>query len=102
MISVLFSEGRSIPVVVCEQCGKPIRNAALGMVAYAEHEEGGQYIEFASLHKRECDEAYKGGSHRPGGWVELSHFLIRLCANAGMGPEELHKATESAGRLEQF
>ncbi len=102
MISVLYSEGRNFPLVVCDQCGEAIKNAELGMVAFGETREEGKYQELAFLHKGQCDKTFKEGEKRPGGWMELSHFLARLCHNAGTGGENFVKASKGAAELERF
>ena len=94
MISVLYSEG-TIPLVVCDQCGKAIRDAGLGMVAFGGTREEGKYLELAFLHKGQCDKSFKEGEGRPGGWMELSHFLARICYSAGMDAESFAKAAKA-------
>lgn len=55
------------------------------MVWYGPQIGEGEHQKFLTLHKGDCDRAYKAEGHPDsGGWSELSHFLFRLCANAGM------------------
>src|SRR4051812_33355508 len=91
MISVLYSDGRYRPVVICEKCREPILDAELGMAAFDDDNDTdkkeGDYINVVFLHKGECDRTYGAGKHRTGGWNELSHFLFRVCHNAGLSIE---------------
>lgn len=98
MIAVLIRDGRDVPVAICDHCGEPIRDAELGMVALSQDTKDGKYKEIAFLHKGACDQNYNGGDFRDGGWVEISHFLARLCLNSGTnrkGFAEAHKAYET-------
>lgn len=103
MIQVLYKDGRSIPLMMCDLCGEPIRDASMAMVAYEEHDEEDQNVTFAFLHKNECDMSYKGGQRRKGGWVELRHFLVNLLHNTGLQKgEKLDRAIEGAEELSQL
>jgi len=104
MIQVLWKDNRSIPLVVCDECREPIANAGLAMVAYESDNGDGTYRELAFLHKGACDEGFKGGRNRDGGWVELRHFLVNLCHNAGMpaGGESMAQAIEERRDLDML
>jgi hypothetical protein len=104
MVKVLWENDRSIPLVICDKCSEPIRDAAMGMVAYSPNQAEGTYRALAFLHKGRCDETYEGGRSREGGWVELSHFLLNLCHNTGMpaGGELMKLALEQRRDLDRL
>ena len=54
------------------------------------------------LHKGTCDKAYKNGRSDAGGWSELSHFLFRLCVNAGLNSKAFNEAGESVTRVDSY
>lgn len=51
------------------------------------------------LHKGACDKNFEGGNSRPGGWMEMKHFLARLCHNAGLTHKLMPEAFLSAGTI---
>lgn len=104
MIEVIRNDMRDAPMILCEVCGKRIENAGMGMVAYEEVEiEYEGPVGFTFLHKGECDQSYKGGNYRKGGWVELTHFLANLCNNSGLKtPEDMKEAMKGRDVLNKF
>jgi hypothetical protein len=103
MIEVLRKDDQSIPVIICDVCAEPIFDAEMGMVAYESSEEN-DYIAMGFLHKGDCDNSYKGGRKRTGGWVELRHFLVLLCKNSGMAPgsDSMKRAEEERKDLDRL
>jgi hypothetical protein len=102
MIQVHQLRSRDYPVILCEQCEKPITDVDLAMVAYEEFRADGGYTNPAFIHKAACDESYKGGRKRQGGWVEMKHFLVRLCHNTGLTQAKMAEAFEGAADLENL
>jgi hypothetical protein len=59
-------------------------------------------VNLAYLHKGTCDNSYKGGSSRLGGWVELTHFLADLVNNTGLqAGSTLDEAIASRDRIRE-
>lgn len=68
-IQIVIEHGQACPKVICDQCQRPIKDAALANVVWDEHRAKSYNPIF--IHK-ECDQrSYKA-------WQPLEHFLIYL------------------------
>jgi hypothetical protein len=101
MIKIFTTSTGTAPRSVCAVCHQPIDDSGMAMVAFEQPQAKGTYSEVAFLHKGECDEAYKGGHSRAGGWVELDHFLVDLCHNSGLTAEKLPAAIKSRDKIRE-
>lgn len=61
------------------------------------------YVFFEVLCKtRHCLSRTPDGARDVRPWMALTHFLVRLCANVGMGLKEFREATDSTYRISQL
>ena len=105
MIKTLYSEGRYIPMVVCDACKKPITDADMGLALNKSRDLiEGQFVETFHAHKGDCDRQLekridpKFGS----GSTELARHLFQVTHNAGVTRaklEEIDDRDDILGRL---
>jgi len=94
MIQLVYDEGRTAVVLVCDVCHQPIRNASMAMMRWPRKEDDDHDNPITTLqycHKGECDRAMPPERHNDP-WWELEHFLARLVVNAGLDGERLRDA----------
>jgi hypothetical protein len=92
MIAILKSAGRYVPVVVCDQCGRPIDDA-LAAVAVSTHAPEGSTAQAFHAHKGACDAALTERLGGLAGSEELSVHLIDLVRGA-FRPDHLNVAEQ--------
>ena len=93
MIELRRKNGIISPLIICDVCGKRIKDASMGMVSFSSLEEG--KLSFRIVHKNTCD------TNEPM-WQELKHFLVWLLHNTGMDSKEYKKANVSASYMEMM
>lgn len=95
MIEVHVHEALSCPVVVCDICGEPLREANKSAAVFANWKPNGAKVPVLFVHKgsidgRTChaqaDAKLKAAGEDPG-WQELSTFLRDLASNVGLKNE---------------
>jgi hypothetical protein len=99
MITFIRINGRSCPLVFCDQCGKQITEPRLGMVLFSDDiGEEGEQCKPIFLHKGECDEKAKRG-RESNGWIELTSFAKQLAYNCGIRSVEFQGFVNSTSEL---
>lgn len=95
MVRGIWIEGRLCPHFVCDWCDKPITDAEECHVVFDDKKKDDQgRIEFAHVHKGQCDRAYEqvhGGQYGHLSWTPLSWHLVYLVTNAGSTPKRVEK-----------
>jgi len=91
MIRMIRNEGRTTPIVVCDNCKEPITDSEMAMAIWKQPDVDGTQAEVFHLHKGPCDRAFKAVIGDPNPWQELTKHLHYLCSNVGLSPEKLLK-----------
>jgi len=104
MIKIIFQKGTLIPVIICDICGKQIKDAQMGAVVHSLTDLSEQQkLDVLYAHKGACHDAaekqFVKGNRRGSGWEELSIHLYYLCYNTGMTPQKIEEEHE---RFEAF
>ena len=79
MIKMLKKKGRSLPIVICDQCGEAIEHVEDGIIVYSDSQEG-ETSQIFHLHRGECDRIFKLQTPTSA-WDDLDLFLARLLLN---------------------
>lgn len=104
MIKILWRDGRSAPIVVCDVCGDMISDYAEGGVVFPDPPAGANnvHVEALHIHKGAChDKAEARFQDGRCGWDELGLHLYRLCANTGIDTGQFIEERERHKRLSE-
>jgi hypothetical protein len=93
MIKMLNASGRSAPVIICDICGKRIKEHELGAAVFPRTDSEGAIAEILHVHKGQChDEAeQKVGGGKGAPWLELINHFSYLLHNLGLSVERLEE-----------
>jgi len=102
MLKFHYSEGKYIPRLLCDICGKSIENADRAIVVNRPHTDSfkDEMLDAMVVHRGDCDLSATqklGVTHT--GSADLDHYLFNLIHNIGLTLDELSKRSERYDRL---
>jgi hypothetical protein len=101
VIKMLNFQGRSAPLLVCDVCAQPIRDAGLAAAVFPRSDVEGEIFSVLHVHKGACHDRAEADLDGAAGapWQELRHHLVYLLGNVGLDDESLAEAIVSADTL---
>ena len=95
----IFQEGvESVPMFVCDICGKPIKEPDNGVVVFKNLMKNGESCEVLHAHKGRCHDLAEERITKTGayvGWNEMIDHLALLVQNTGFTFDQLKKHLKS-------
>lgn len=103
MIKIFLEGATSVPLIVCDICGKPIVEKQGDGVAVFKHlMNNGESCEVLHAHKGRCHDIAEERIKKTGAfvsWIEMIDHLCYLVQNSGYTFEQLKKRFEDLQRF---
>ena len=103
MIAIHMIDGRFVPLLTCETCGRRIEDPEMAVVVFDLHARARQIPRFA--HKGVCHDAADERIRQAGGypgWNECGRWMMDLLHNTGLHGEALERAVASSTHAAEF